>query len=166
MRNLYDNAMPQKLSLRKENFTTISSDTALLKQKRKYFVGNVALYDISSKLMINDQKVYLAGFKNGARTKLHYHQGDQTLIVTHGNGILELFKKTSSKNKPIKIKLVKKTSLKLGDIVLVPRQTLHWHGARKGHTFAHIALNAFYKGNESKTIWFESDFSSNAIKID
>ncbi len=156
----------RKLCLRKENFTVVSSDKALLKQKRKYFVGNVTLYDISSKLKMRDQKVYLAGFKNGARTKLHYHQGDQTLIVTKGKGVLELFKKVSTKNDSIKIRLVQKTNLRQGDIVLVPKQTLHWHGAIPENTFAHLALNAFYKGKESQTIWFESDFSSHATRLD
>lgn len=152
--------------MKKENFVNASSDKALLKQKRKYFVGNVTLRDISAKLNMRDQKVYLAGFKNGAKTKLHYHQGDQTLVVTKGSGVLALYKKVSSKNKQLKIKLVEKSNLRLGDIVLVPKQTLHWHGAKPGNNFAHIALNAFYKEKESQTIWFESDFSSHAIRID
>ena len=152
--------------LRKENFASASSDKALLKQKRKYFVGNVTLRDISAKLHMRDQQIYLAGFKNGAKTKLHYHQGDQTLIVTKGSGILALYKKMSSKNKQLKIKLVKKSNLRLGDIVLIPKHTLHWHGAKPENNFVHIALNAFYKGKESQTIWFESDFSSRAVKID
>ena len=152
--------------MKKENFVNASSDKALLKQKRKYFVGNVTLRDISAKLNMRDQKVYLAGFKNGAKTKLHYHQGDQTLVVTKGSGVLAFYKKVSSKNKQLKIKLVEKSNLRLGDIVLVPKQTLHWHGANPGNNFAHIALNAFYKGKESQTIWFESDFSSHAVRID
>lgn len=152
--------------MKKENFVNTSSDKVLLKQKRKYFVGNVTLRDISAKLNMRDQKVYLAGFKNGAKTKLHYHQGDQTLVVTKGSGVLALYKKVSSKNKQLKIKLVEKSNLRLGDIVLIPKQTLHWHGAKRGNNFAHIALNAFYKGKESQTIWFESDFSSHAIRID
>ena len=152
--------------MRKENFASASSDKALLKQKRKYFVGSVILRDISTKLQIRDQKVYLAGFKNGAKTKLHYHQGDQTLVVTKGTGVLALYKKLSTKNKQLKIKLVEKSNLRQGDIVLIPKQTLHWHGARPGKNFTHIALNAFYKKNESQTIWFESDFSSHAARID
>ena len=152
--------------MRKENFVNASSDKVLLKQKRKYFVGNVTLRDISAKLNMRDQKVYLAGFKNGAKTKLHYHQGDQTLVVTKGSGVLALYKRVSSKNKQLKIKLVNKSNLRQGVFVLIPKQTLHWHGAKTGKNFTHIALNAFYKGKESQTIWFESDFSSHAVRID
>ncbi|SRR5579885_1281610 len=152
--------------LRKENFASAYSDKILLKQKRKYFVGRVTLRDLSTKLHIRDQKVYLAGFKNGAKTKLHYHLGDQTLVVTKGTGILVLFRKVYEKNSQLKIKLVEKSKLRQGDVVLIPKKTLHWHGATFGNDFSHIALNAFYKGKESRTIWFESDFSSYAVRID
>ena len=145
-----------------ENYSKESSDVSLLKQKRKYFVGSVTLRDISSKIKMRDQKVYLAGFRNGARTKLHYHQGDQTLVITKGKGVLVLYKKISSKKGILRIKPVSKTRLKQGDVVLIPRQTLHWHGAIAKNNFVHIALNAFYQGKESKTIWFESDFASSA----
>ncbi len=152
--------------LRKENFVNASSDKALLKQKRKYFVGNVTLRDLSAKLNIRDQKVYLAGFKNGAKTKLHYHQGDQTLVVTKGKGVLVLYRKASTKNKQLKIRLDEKSSLRQGDVVLIPKKTLHWHGAIPGNNFEHIALNAFHKGKESQTIWYDSDFTSSAVRMD
>lgn len=148
-----------------ENYSKESSDVSLLKQKRKYFVGSVILRDISSKIKMRDQKVYLAGFRNGARTKLHYHQGDQTLVITKGKGVLVLYKKISSKKGILRIKPVSKTRLKQGDMVLIQRQTLHWHGAIAKNNFAHIALNAFYQGKESKTIWFESDFASSASRL-
>ena len=155
----------RKLYLIVENYSKTSSDISLLKQKRKYFVGNVTLRDISSKIEMHDQKVYLAGFRNGARTKLHYHQGDQTLVITKGKGVLVLYKKISSKKGILRIKPVSKTRLKQGDIVLIPKHTLHWHWAIQKNNFMHIALNAFYPGKESKPIWFESDFVSSASRL-
>lgn len=152
--------------MKKENIKKISSDKLLLAEKRNYFLGEVILHDISKSIGVVDQKVYYAGFRNGARTKVHYHEGGQILVVTEGKGMLVLYKKSTVKDSMVRIKPVAKSILKIGDIAYIPKKVLHWHGALHKNNFAHIAFNAFTsKGKESKTIWYNSDFTSYATRI-
>ncbi|MGI0101142.1 MAG: cupin domain-containing protein [Nitrosotalea sp.] len=151
--------------MKKENFNKMSPNKSLLASKRRYFLGNAILRDISKNIGVTDQKVYYAAFKNGARTKIHYHEGEQTLVVTQGTGILVLFK-GAIQGKHIKIKQDAKLVLKTGDMVCIPKNTLHWHGATTNKSFGHVAFNAFsVKHREARTIWYDSDFKTHAIKI-
>lgn len=152
--------------MKKLNLSQLKSDVALVKSKKRYFVGNAWLNDISAKLQIKGEKVYLANFNNGARTKVHYHQGGQILVVTKGKGILVIYKKTSTKKDTVRIQKQSQTNLAEGDVAFIPKNVLHWHGALKGKNFAHVALNIFTeKAKEAQTIWYESDFVSYAKKI-
>lgn len=151
--------------VKKENFNKINLDKSLLAEKRNYFLGEVLLHDISKNIGVRDQKVYYAAFRNGARTKVHYHEGSQILVVTEGRGVLVLYKKIQANGKNVKMKQDTKSLLRTGDMVHIPKNTLHWHGAL-GKSFGHVAFNGFTaKGKEAKTIWYDSDFKSNAIKI-
>src|SRR5574340_1016521 len=150
----------------KINTSKLKSDSALVKSKKKYFVGDAWLNDISLKLKIQGEKAYLANFNNGARTKVHYHQSGQILVVTKGKGMLVIYKKTDINKNKVSIRKLSQTSLGPGDVAFIPKNTLHWHGALKGKNFAHIALNIFTeKAKEAETIWYESDFVSYATKI-
>jgi len=55
-----------------------------------YFTGPVIAREISS-VKSPEHKIYYVTFKNRSKTKLHYHQGGQTLIVTKGKGSLVFF---------------------------------------------------------------------------
>lgn len=150
----------------KLNISKLKSDTALVKSKKRYFVGDAWLNDMSDKLQIKGEKVYLANFNNGARTKVHYHQGGQILVVTKGKGMLVIYKKTSIKKETVKIQKLSQTNLEEGDMVFIPKNVLHWHGALKGKNLVHIAFNIFTeKAREAQTIWYDSDFVSYATKI-
>jgi quercetin dioxygenase-like cupin family protein len=152
--------------MQKLNLLQLKSDKSLHQRKKRYFVGDAWLNDVSNKLKIKGEKVYLANFKYGARTKVHYHQGGQILVVTKGRGNLVIYKKTNIKKKIVSIKKHSQTLLVEGDVVFIPKDTLHWHGALKGKSFAHIALNIFTgKGKEAQTMWYESDFLSYAERI-
>jgi quercetin dioxygenase-like cupin family protein len=152
--------------MKKLNVSKLKSNKSLVKSKKRYFVGNAWLNDVSDKLKIKGEKVYLANFNNGARTKVHYHQGGQILVVTKGKGMLVVYKKTSIKKETVKIEKHSQTNLEEGDVVFIPKNSLHWHGALKGKNFAHIALNIFTeKAKEAQTIWYNSDFLSYAKKI-
>ncbi len=151
--------------MKKINTAKLRPDKSLVKSKKKYFVGDAWLSDISVKIQIKGEKAYLANFNNGARTKVHYHQGGQILVVTKGTGMLVIYK-ANIKADTVKIKKLSKTSLAAGDVVFIPKNTLHWHGAIKGKNLTHIALNIFTeKAKEAQTIWYESDFESYATKI-
>ncbi len=152
--------------MKKYNLKISRPDKFLLEQKRDYFLGNVLLSDISKKILAKDQKVYFVVFQNGARTKLHYHEGGQILFVTGGRGTLVLYTKYSGKNEKVKIRVAAKSELKAGDMVYIPKYRLHWHGALKKSSFSHIAFNSFTEnGKEASTIWYESDFQSYGTKI-
>ena len=150
----------------KLNISKLKSDASLVKSKKRYFVGDAWLNDMSDKLQIKGEKVYLANFNNGARTKVHYHQGGQILVVTKGKGMLVIYKKTSIKKETVKIQKSSQTNLEEGDVVFIPKNVLHWHGALKGKNLVHIAFNIFTeKAKEAQTIWYDSDFVSYAKKI-
>jgi len=150
----------------KLNISKLKSDTALVKSKKRYFVGDAWLNDISDKIQIKGEKVYLANFNNGARTKVHYHQGGQILVVTKGKGMLVIYKKTSIKKEIVKIQKLSQTNLEEGDVAFIPKNVLHWHGALMGKNLVHIAFNIFTeKAKEAQTIWYDSDFVSYAKKI-
>ena len=59
------------------------------KAKPNYFTGQVAAKDISAVIKPKNEKIYHVTFKNGTKTKLHFHDGGQTLIVTKGTGIYQ-----------------------------------------------------------------------------
>lgn len=124
--------------------------------KSKYFTGKVSMKEVSRVIKPREQKIYHVTFY-GSKTKLHQHSGGQILIVTKGRGILSRYKKTSKS----KIKKTQQTKLGAGDIVYIPANQLHTHGAIDHRTqFSHIALNSYHKNKAPKTTWYESDFKS------
>jgi len=154
--------------MKKDNISLVRADKNLNLQKMKYFVGSVVLHDISRIIKSSEQKIYLVTFKNGAKTKLHYHEAGQTLIVNKGSGILVTYKKIGTTKSGLKIRQVSKISLKKDDIAYIPKHTLHMHGStNQKQKFSHIAINSHTsKGMEAKTIWFDSDLKTFAKYLD
>ena len=136
------------------------------KVSSNYFTGPVYAREIS-KVKSPEHKIYHVTFKKGTITKLHHHQGGQTLIVTKGKGNLTFYKQTSKGRSQFKIKKTKSISLSLGDVAYIPAKILHTHGSSsKKQDFSHIAINSSpIKNQEPKTTWFESDFKCNVSKI-
>lgn len=67
-------------------------------------------------------------FEPGCRNNWHiHHKGGQILLVTGGRGWYQEW------NKPAR-------PLVAGDVVNIPAETKHWHGAAKDAWFAHIAI--------------------------
>lgn len=66
-------------------------------------------------------------FEAGARSNWHLHPAGQILIVTAGVGYHQI------KGKPIEI-------IHKGDVVKCPPDVLHWHGASRDSSMAHIYL--------------------------
>lgn len=67
-------------------------------------------------------------FEPRARNSWHSHPGGQILIATAGKGYYQ------EKGKDIQV-------LHPGDVVAVPANVLHWHGAAPDNSFSHIAIN-------------------------
>ncbi len=114
-----------------------------------------------------EQKIFHVSFKNGARTKIHQHNGGQILIVTKGKGSLQKYSKSGKRKSKFQIKKTDKINLWEGDIVYIPAKKLHTHGSiDKKRVFSHIAINANPSINKyAKTTWYESDFKTKVTKI-
>lgn len=143
------------------------SNSKMRKINPNWFTDKVHMIEISDVINSKEQHMYHVYFENGAKTKVHIHNGNQILIVTKGNGALETFSKKENKKDNFGIKRIQKISLKLGDVTYIPKGTLHTHGSSdKKNVFSHIAINIIpAKSREYKTTWYESDFKTLASGI-
>jgi 4-carboxymuconolactone decarboxylase len=82
----------------------------------------------------------LVTFEAGARTAWHTHPLGQTLIVTAGTGLVQIWGQSAQEIRP-------------GDIVVIPPGAKHWHGASPNDGMAHYAIAEQLDG---KTVdWLE-----------
>lgn len=72
------------------------------------------------------QRLTLVRFTQGSRTRMHTHTYDQVLLATEGTGVVSIEGKDNE--------------LQAGEIIVIPRGTPHWHGARDNTPFAHINI--------------------------
>ncbi|WP_035673140.1 cupin domain-containing protein [Flavobacterium sp. 83] len=93
-----------------------------------YFTGNAWL-----NLLVNESEfnsvIGNVTFEAGARNNWHTHPGGQILIVTDGTGYYQ------EKDKPIQL-------IQRGDVVKIPADVKHWHGASVDSPLTHIAITA------------------------
>ena len=101
--------------------------------------GDRASNDIFSntvwvKMLVTDEKkafdtqVYNVTFEPAARTHWHSHPGGQILLAIKGTGYYQ------EKGKPAQM-------LKEGDVVPIPSDVVHWHGAAPKSHFVHIGMS-------------------------
>lgn len=79
-------------------------------------------------------------FEPGARTAWHTHPLGQTLIVTQGRGWIQLWGEEIHE-------------MNQGDIVWIPEDVKHWHGATPDTAMTHIAIAESLNG--SPVDWME-----------
>lgn len=79
-------------------------------------------------------------FEPGARTAWHTHPLGQTLIITQGRGWLQKWGEEI-------------VELNQGDIVWIPPEVKHWHGATPDTAMTHIAIAEAQDG--SPVEWME-----------
>ncbi|MCF3641294.1 cupin domain-containing protein [Rhizobium sp. TRM95111] len=72
-------------------------------------------------------------FEPGARTAWHTHPLGQTLVVTSGLGLAQVW------DDPI-------VEIRPGDVVWFPPGEKHWHGAAPGVAMSHLALQEALDG--------------------
>jgi len=75
----------------------------------------------------------LVTFPPGARTHWHSHPLGQTLIVTAGSG------RVQREGGPVQ-------DIGPGDVVRIPPNTKHWHGAAPDQSMSHIAIQEALNG--------------------
>ena len=86
--------------------------------------------DVSRQSLWPDSKeynLYNVNFGKGVRNKFHAHDHEQILIVTAGKGIIA----TETEQQEITT----------GDIVVIPANEKHWHGATEDSEFSHIYIH-------------------------
>lgn len=116
----------------------------------KYFIGQSYLAPISTE-QINIANVT---FEPGCRNNWHIHHategGGQLLVCVAGEGWYQEWGKPARKLLP-------------GDVVNIPANVKHWHGAAKDKWFAHLAMSP--AGENVSNEWLEpvDDTDYNAL---
>lgn len=109
----------------------------------KYFIGQSYLKPLTDP----KETVFIANvtFELGCRNNWHIHHADkgggQLLICVDGEGWYQ------EEGKPAQ-------SLKPGDVVTIPPEVKHWHGAKKDCWFSHLAVEV--PGENNSNEWCES----------
>ena len=120
----------------------------------QYFIGNSYLNPLTKP---GESSVFIANvtFEPGCRNNWHIHHansgGGQILICVDGEGWYQEEGKEAR-------------SLKPGDVVVIPANVKHWHGAKKDSWFSHLALEV--PGEETNNEWCEpvNDEEYNKLK--
>ena len=105
-----------------------------------YFTGDAYLKPLLAKDENNGFAMGSVTFEPSARTNWHTHPKGQVLIVTEGQGWYQ------EKGKPAQV-------IKKGDVINIPENTEHWHGASTESVMSHIAITN-YKGEEN-VVWLK-----------
>lgn len=106
----------------------------------KYFIGQSYLNMLSTRQV----SIGNVTFEPSCRNNWHIHHADkgggQILIVTAGEGWYQEWNKPARKLRP-------------GDVVNIPPEVKHWHGAASNSWFQHLAVEV--PGENCKTEWCE-----------
>lgn len=97
-------------------------------QVKPLFAGGVTQQTIIDTSFSDRFSIRQVNFDKGARNKFHAHSIEQVLIITEGKGIV-----ATEKEEIIVVP---------GDIVFIPANENHWHGATKDSTFSHLYVMA------------------------
>lgn len=129
---------------KKQQTMTTENNIALFpkgdKLGNEYFTGEAYLKPLLPKDKNNDFVLGSVTFEAGARTNWHTHPKGQVLIVTEGEGLYQ------EKGKPAQ-------TIKKGDVINIPENVEHWHGATATTKMVHIAITN-YEG-ENNAVWLE-----------
>jgi quercetin dioxygenase-like cupin family protein len=110
----------------------------LLEMFSKYFIGQAYL----NMLTTTGVPIGNVTFEPGCRNNWHiHHKGGQILLVTGGRGYYQEWGKPAKEMYP-------------GDVVNIPPEVKHWHGAASDSWFAHLAVEVPAEGAWNE--WLES----------
>ena len=106
----------------------------------KYFIGQSYLAPIST----TQVKIFNVTFEPKCRNNWHIHEakkgGGQMLIAIGGRGYFQEWGKEPIEMHP-------------GDIINIPANVKHWHGAASNSWFSHLAIEV--DGEETSNKWLE-----------
>lgn len=110
------------------------------KGPKDYFTGDVDVESLFSSEIEDSYRGGIVNFEAGARTAWHTHPLGQTLIVISGRGLVQSNKDSVQEILP-------------GDVVWIPENVRHWHGAAPDSPMSHVAISTPHNG--STVEWME-----------
>jgi 4-carboxymuconolactone decarboxylase len=114
----------------------------------KYFIGRAYLAPLTQNKDLNCP-ISNVTFEPGCRNNWHSHTGGQILIAVGGKGYYQ------AKGEPARL-------LFPGDIVEIPANVVHWHGASLDSWFSHLAIET--NPQDNKPTWLEAVDDEQYIK--
>lgn len=113
----------------------------------KYFTGQAYLNALTDK----GGAISNVTFEPSCRNNWHiHHKGGQILLVTGGKGWYQIWGEKPRKLLP-------------GDIVNIPPEVKHWHGAAKDSWFSHLAVEITADGASNEWLEAVSDEEYNKL---
>ena len=106
----------------------------------KYFIGQAYLAPLTKNKDLNCP-ISNVTFEPGCRNNWHSHTGGQILVVIGGKGYYQ------AKGEPARLLLP-------GDVVEIPANVIHWHGAAPDSWFSHLAVEV--PGENTSNEWLEA----------
>ena len=91
------------------------------------FVGSVERQTVLAESDSAQLRIGAVTFKDGAVNKFHRHTFDQVLVVTEGEGIVQV------QGEP-------ERRVSAGDVIFFAAGEVHWHGAVPGSTMTHVTV--------------------------
>jgi 4-carboxymuconolactone decarboxylase len=98
-----------------------------------YFTGTAWVNILVPKDETGTYSIGNVVFEPGSRNNWHTHAAGQILMVTEGKGWYQ------EKGKAARLILK-------GDVIVIPSNTEHWHGATKDSSLTHIAITNIAEG--------------------
>ena len=109
----------------------------------QYFVGESFLKPLTD-MKAGEIPIFNVTFEPGCRNNWHIHHaskgGGQVLICTAGSGWYQEWGKPA-------------VSLEEGNVIVIPANVKHWHGAKKDSWFSHITFEP--SGEDTSNEWLE-----------
>lgn len=129
--------------MKEENYGGLFGQGELNVNFAQYFIGNSYLKPLTK---AGECPVFIANvtFEPKCRNNWHIHKaskgGGQILICVDGEGWYQEEGKEAQ-------------SLKAGDVVVIPANVKHWHGAKANNWFSHLAVEV--PGENTSNEWCE-----------
>lgn len=126
----------------KKEIPTISAfpvGDKLPEQFSKFFIGQAYLAPLTKDSSLNCP-IHNVTFEPGCRNNWHSHTGGQILVVVGGKGYYQ------ARGEKARLLLP-------GDVVEIPANVEHWHGASPNSWFSHLAIEGNPQKNQN--LWLE-----------
>lgn len=128
------------MSAQNQNPSVFPMGQPLPEMFSRYFIGQAYLQPLTDK----GGPVSNVTFQPGCRNNWHIHHaasgGGQILLVTGGSGWYQAWGEAPQALHP-------------GDVVVIPPEVKHWHGAAADSWFSHLAIEV--TGEDTSNEWLE-----------